>query len=135
MIRTYSELCQLETFLERFEYLKLKGAVGEATFGYDRYLNQRLYRSSRWRSTRNSIIVRDEGCDLACPGYEIHGRLLVHHINPITVEDLIEERDIVYDPRNLVCVSHRTHQAIHYGDQSLLPKPLVVRHPGDTTLW
>jgi len=135
MIRTYSELCQLETFLERFEYLKLKGAVGEATFGYDRYLNQRLYRSSRWRSTRNSIIVRDEGCDLACPGYEIHGRLLVHHINPITVEDLIDERDIVYDPRNLVCVSHRTHQAIHYGDQSLLPKPLVVRHPGDTTLW
>jgi len=135
MIRTYHELCKLETFLERFEYLKLTGAVGEATFGYDRYLNQRLYRSVRWKSTRNSVIVRDEGCDLAFPGHEIHGRLLVHHINPISIEDLINEREIVYDLRNLVCVSHRTHQAIHYGDQSLLPKPLVVRHPGDTTLW
>ena len=134
-IRTYSELRQIKSFLERYEYLKLGGTIGHETFGYDRYLNQILYRSPRWRSTRNQVILRDQGCDLGVPGHEIFGIITVHHMNAITLEDIEENRDEVFDPEYLICTMHLTHTAIHYGDDSLLPKPLVVRRPNDTTPW
>jgi hypothetical protein len=135
MIRTYSELAKLKTFYERYEYLKLTNVVGDKTFGYDRYLNQALYHSTMWRSLRDTIIIRDEGCDLGVPGYEITDMIVIHHMNPITPEQLEHGDPVVFDPRGLICTSHRTHQAIHYGDKSLLPKPIVERKPGDTTLW
>lgn len=134
-IRSYSELRRLETFKERFDYLRLVGVVGQATFGFDRHINQMLYKSYRWRKIRDEIIIRDEGCDLGVPGYEIEYGLLVHHINPLTLEDIEEERTIVFDPNNLITTTHNTHMAIHYGNESLLPKSLVIRRPGDTTLW
>lgn len=133
--RSYRKLTTLETFEERYEYLRLVGVVGASTFGFDRYLNQSLYRSIQWKSVRDQVILRDEGCDLGVPGFEIPGMLVVHHMNPITPEDIQMGRDLVFDPNVLICTSHRTHMAIHYGDNSLLPKPLVVRQPGDTTLW
>lgn len=135
MIKTYDELIRFRSFLERFDYLKLDGRVGIATFGGNRYINQNLYRSSRWKSVRSSIIVRDDGCDLGISGHEIHGRILVHHINPIDIDDLLNDRDIVYNPQNLITVSLLTHQAIHFGDRDLLPKPLIDRKSGDTKLW
>lgn len=135
MIRTYSELTRLKTFEERFEYLSLKGHVGEETFGFDRYLNQVLYTSGRWRKIRDVIIVRDYGCDLAMKGYEIYGRLIVHHMNPITIEDVELDRDIVYDTRFLISVTHNTHLAIHFGDKSLLPKLPTARCKNDTIPW
>lgn len=135
MIRTYSEVTKLKTFSERYEYLQLSNVVGEMTFGFDRYLNQMLYHSSRWKSTRDLIIIRDNGCDLGVPGYEVVDMVVVHHMNPITSKNIESGDDIVFDPEVLICTSHRTHLAIHYGDKSLLPKPLVVRKPGDTTLW
>lgn len=133
--RTYSELRRLETFDERFDYLVLKGEVGAATFGFDRWLNQRFYRSREWQSVRDFVVVRDNGCDLGIPGYEIHARLMVHHMNPISAEDLEHGRDWILDPEFLITTTHRTHNAIHYGDDSLLARAPVERRPGDTKLW
>lgn len=136
IIKTYSELINLQTFEERYEYLRLGSVVGESTFGYDRYLNQTFYRSERWRRhVRNKIILRDDGCDLGHADHPLNERIYIHHINPLTIEDIEADRSTLYDPENLICVSFGTHQAIHYGDASLLPKPLVVRTPGDTCLW
>lgn len=139
-IRSYSELIKLRTFEERFEYLKLGGEVGIPTFGSDRYLNQELYRSNRWRGiggVRNKVILRDNGCDLGVEGYDIFSKkgIYIHHMNPITIDDILEERDWVYDPEYLICCSYETHNAIHYGDIDLLPKKFEERKPGDTTLW
>lgn len=139
-IRTYSELKKLRTFEERFEYLRLDGEVGIPTFGSDRYLNQELYRSKEWRrrgGIRDQIIVRDNGCDLGVEGYEIFGRkgIYVHHMNPLTPDDILNKRDWVFDPEYLICCSYDTHNAIHYGDEDLLPKLPIERKPGDTILW
>ena len=134
-IRTYSELITIPTFEERFEYLQLKGSVGKDTFGYDRYLNQVLYRSPEWKRLRNQIIIRDCGCDLACEGYDIHRKVLIHHLNPITVEDVLTRSRKVFDPDNLVCVSHNTHNAIHYGDVDLLVTGPIIRTKNDTCPW
>lgn len=133
--KTYSELIKIPTYEERFQYLQLKGAVGKDTFGYDRYLNQILYNSPEWKRLRNRIIIRDNGCDLGCEGYEIYGRVLIHHLNPITVEDVVSRNPIVFDPENLICVSHNTHNAIHYGDESLLILAPVERTKNDTCPW
>lgn len=135
MIRTYSELRRLETFAERFKYLSLKGQVGESTFGFDRWMNQLFYQSREWRQLRNHIIVRDNGCDLGVPDFEITDRITIHHLNPIRPEDFSNGDDGMLDPENLISVSHMTHNAIHYGDEGLLRKPLVERRPGDTKLW
>lgn len=135
MIKTYSELIAFPTYEERFRYLQLKGAVGKDTFGYDRYLNQILYNSQEWKRFRDKIIIRDNGCDLACEGYDIHGRILVHHINPIRVDDVVNRNPIVFDPENVVCVTHNTHNAIHYGDESLLILAPVERTKNDTCPW
>lgn len=136
MNRTYSELITLPTFEERFKYLQLNGAVGRDTFGFDRYLNQYIYqRSQRWKSVRDKIIVRDNGCDLGVEGYSIYGRIIIHHMNPISVEDILSDRDWIFDPEFLICVSHRTHNAIHYGDESLLSQTLIERTKNDTCPW
>ena len=134
-IKTYSELITIPTFEERFEYLQLKGSVGKDTFGYDRHLNQVLYRSPEWKRLRNQIIIRDGGCDLACDGYDIYGKVLIHHLNPITVEDVLARSRKVFDPDNLVCVSHNTHNAIHYGDVDLLVTGPIIRTKNDTCPW
>ena len=133
--KSYSELITIPTFEERFEYLQLKGSVGKDTFGYDRYLNQVLYRSPEWKKLRNQIIIRDCGRDLACGGYEIYGRILIHHLNPITVDDVLDRSRKVFDPDNLVCVTHNTHNAIHYGDASMLLTGPIVRTKNDTCPW
>lgn len=133
--RTYSELVQFETFEERFRYLKLKGILGDATFGFDRWINQRFYKSQEWNQIRMQIIVRDNGCDLAVPGYEIGSELLVHHMNPLRPSELIHGSSSILDPEFLILTSLPTHNAIHYGDESLLPRGPIVRVPGDTTLW
>ena len=136
MIKTYQELRRLRTFEERYEYLKLGGAVGRETFGFDRYLNQDFYHNSKdWKLCRRDIIARDNGCDLAIPDREIFGRIIVHHINPITVEDIERGADCLFDPDNLICTSHNTSQAIHYGDASLLVRLPQERRKGDTQLW
>lgn len=135
IMKTYTELLRFVTFEERFEYLRLHGDVGRSTFGFDRYINQQFYRSTEWKRSRNEVIVRDEGCDLGVPGYEIHGELLVHHINPIVAEDIIHGEDWIFDPEFLITTTHTTHNAIHYSDASLLPKIIVARQPGDTKLW
>ena len=135
MIKSYSELIQLETYEERFEYLKLNGVVGKETFGFDRILNQILYKNPRWRRKRNDIIIRDNGCDLGIEGREIRGPITVHHINPITVEDILNGNPIVYDDENLICVTQNTHNAIHYSDDSILIKDPIVRKPNDTCPW
>lgn len=134
MIRRYSELCRLKTFEERFDYLKLQGIVGESTFGFDRYLNQHLYRSSEWKKIRNEVIVRDDGCDMGLADYPAN-RIIVHHMNPLSVEDLENRSDLIFNPEFLICVSFNTHNAIHFGDETLLPKPPVERKPGDTCPW
>lgn len=133
--KRYSELINIPTYEERFKYLQLKGAVGNDTFGYDRYLNQILYNSPEWKRLRNQIIIRDNGRDLGCEGYEIYGRILIHHMNPITVEDIVSRDPIVFDPENLICVSHNTHNAIHYGDENLLIMAPVERTKNDTCPW
>lgn len=135
MNRRYSKLVTFETAEERFEYLRLNGRVGEETFGYQRHLNQGLYSSSEWKRFRRDIIVRDNGCDMGLAGNEIGGMIVVHHINPITAEDVENNSYKIWDPENVVCVSDMTHKAIHYGDESLLPRKLVERRPGDTRLW
>ena len=135
MIRTYNELRRLDTFLERYEYLKLKGIVGEQTYGFDRWMNQQFYRSREWKTVREHVIVRDHGCDLGAIGYEIHRGLYIHHMNPITVEDIKHGEDWILDPNYLITTSFGTHNAIHYGNEDLLPRDPVVRRSGDTTLW
>lgn len=136
MIRTYSELIKLPTFEERFQYLKLDGAVGASTFGYDRYLNQVFYRSPEWKKLRNEIIVRDNACDLGMEGYEIHGQsIIIHHMNPITAEEIEHRDSTILDPEFLITTVLNTHNAIHYGDESLLPKKPVMRTPNDTCPW
>lgn len=134
-IKTYSELITLPTYEERFNYLKLEGVVGEMTFGFDRYLNQKLYTSQAWKTVRNQVIVRDNGCDLACEGYEIYGKILIHHINPITIEDVINRNPIIFDLENLISTTHNTHNAIHYGDENLLIKGPIERTKNDTIPW
>ena len=134
-IKTYSELMTLPTFLERFEYLKIGGAVGAATFGHDRYLNQILYNSYEWREFRRGIIMRDMGLDLGCEDREIVGKIIVHHIDPITVEDVLRRHPKIFDPENVISNSMNTHNAIHYGDESLLNLGPVERRPNDTCPW
>ena len=134
-IRTYSELTKYSTFEERFKYLSLKGQVGEETYGFDRWFNQRFYRSQEWKQVRNLIIVRDSGCDLGVKGREIPGRIIVHHINPILVEDIRDASDYLLNPEYLICVSNITHQAIHYGDENLLISEPVIRTVNDTCPW
>ena len=134
-IRTYSELILLPTFEERFKYLQLNGRVGDDTFGFDRYINQNFYRSAEWKRIRDLIIMRDNGCDLALEGYEIYGRILIHHMNPITVKDVELSTEYLMNPEYLICVTHNTHNAIHYGDEKLINKGPVVRTKNDTCPW
>lgn len=134
-MRCYKDIQKLKTFRDRFEYLKLSGKVGESTFGWDRYLNQEFYALSKWRNARDDVIIRDNGCDLGIDGYLIPKGLIVHHMNPITKEDILERKDWIFDPEYLICVSYRTHQAIHYGDESLLPREPVERRPNDMCPW
>lgn len=133
--RSYSELERLQTFNERFEYLSLKGEVGSSTFGFDRWINQDFYTSREWRQIRQHVIARDLGLDLGVPGYEIFDKVIIHHMNPMTVEDIEHGNSSILDLEFLITTTHRTHNAIHYGDANLLPKPLVDRRPGDTKLW
>ena len=136
LLRTYSELITIPTFKERFNYLKLGGRVGKETFGFDRQLNQMLYqRSPRWKKVRDHVIIRDNGCDLAMEGFEIFGKIIVHHMNPITVEDILKDRDWIYEPEFLICTVHNTHNAIHYGDENLLVTAPIERTPFDTCPW
>ena len=134
-IRSYRELRRFEEFIDRFEYLQLTGEVGRSTFGFDRHINQTFYQSREWKQIRERIILRDEGCDLGVPGYEIHGGLLIHHINPMSVDDILHGEDWILNPDFLITTTKDTHNAIHYGDKSLLRRELVVRQPGDTRLW
>lgn len=134
-IRSYSELRRIDTFKDKFEYLKLLGSVGQVTFGFDRYVNQQFYRSTQWRHIRDHVIARDNGLDLGAEGYEIHDRIYIHHMNPMRVTDIEEGDPSILDPEFLISTTHNTHNAIHYGDASLLPQPLVERRPGDTRLW
>lgn len=134
-IKTYSELSQLQSFEERFRYLQLSGAVGAETFGFDRYLNQIFYKSPEWKAARDFVIIRDNGCDLGIDGYEIHGRILIHHMNPISKEDVINRSEILLNPEYLICVTHPTHNAIHYGDENALIRAPVERTKNDTCPW
>lgn len=135
-IRTYSELSKLKTFRERYEYLKLDGTVGEETFGFDRYINQIFYKSEEWKRIRNYVITRDNGCDLGIPDRKIvDSVILVHHMNPITKEDIINKNEILLDPEYLITTIKPTHDAIHYGDESLLAEDLVIRSKNDTCPW
>lgn len=134
-IRRYSELKRLETLEERFAYLQLRGSVGSETFGFDRYLNQDFYSSWEWKQARVDVIARDLGCDLGLEGHEIFDKVYVHHMNPISVSDITHFNEEILNPEYLICVTHRTHNAIHYGDERLLPRGPIVRRPGDTKLW
>ena len=134
-IRCYSELITLPTYKERFNYLQLNGQVGQDTFGFDRYLNQNFYRSREWKRLRDQIILRDNGCDLGVEGYEIYGRVLIHHMNPITIRDIETMSDYLLNPEYLICTTHNTHNAIHYGDESLLCLGPIERKPNDTCPW
>ena len=135
MICTYKELSRLQTFEERFDYLKLSGSIGTETFGFDRYINQMFYRSKEWKSIRNHVIVRDNGCDLGIEGREIQKGIIVHHINPIKIDDIVSATEFLMNPDYLICTSLKTHNAIHYGDSNLLDKDPVIRRPGDTKRW
>lgn len=135
MIRTYDELSRLATFFERYRYLRLGDKVGAETFGFDRWMNQIFYTSQEWRSLRNKIIIRDNGCDLGLEGYDIYGKIFIHHMNPVRKEDIANASDFLLNPNYLICVSFDTHQAIHYGDENLLAKPLAERKPNDTCPW
>ena len=134
-IKTYSELILLPTFEERFEYLRLNGAVGKDTFGYDRYLNQAFYTSYEWKKIRDQIIIRDNGCDLGIPGREIGRRIYIHHINPLRKDDIVSHSEYLRNPEFLICTSFETPNAIHYGDINLLPRDPVERKPNDTCPW
>lgn len=135
IIRTYSELITLPTFEERYQYLQIGGKVGADTFGYDRYLNQILYSSNEWKTFRRDIIIRDNGCDLAMPGYDVNYRVLVHHLNPITVEDVLNRDPRIFDPENVITTCHNTHQAIHYGNEDMLIRAPAERSRNDTCPW
>lgn len=135
MIRTYSELSEYITFEERFGYLRLHGEVGRTTFGFDRHINQRFYKSVEWKRVRNHVISRDLGCDLGILGYEIHDMVLIHHMNPMGIEDVLHGADWIIDPEFLITTTQSTHNAIHYSDETLLPKVVIQREPGDTKLW
>lgn len=133
--KTYSELISLPTFEERFRYLKLDGIVGEETFGFKRWANQKFYHSDSWLSFRDKIIIRDDGCDLGAPGYGIYGPVFIHHLNPITYEDIVKQAPCVFDPENVVCTKLSTHNAIHYGDERLLGLASIKRSRNDTCPW
>lgn len=135
MIRTYRELSRLATFENRFEYLQLSGKVGADTFGFDRYLNQNFYRSREWKSIRDQVIVRDNGCDLGVEGYEIQNRIYIHHMNPLSPKDIEDQTEFLLNPEYLITTTFRTHNAIHYGDKSLLIPPVIQRSKNDTCLW
>lgn len=133
--RSFSELQYIDSFLGRYEYLQLRGEVGWATFGFDRYMNQQFYASREWRQVRQHVIARDMGCDLGIEGYEIFDRIYIHHMNPMTVEHIKTGDESILDPEFLIATTHKTHNAIHYGDASLLPRPITPRAKGDTKLW
>lgn len=135
IIRTYSELITLPTFEDRYRYLQLNGAVGKDTFGFDRYINQQFYRSKEWQRIRDEVIIRDNACDLGMEGYEIHGRIYVHHMNPIMVQDIQSNSDYLMNREFLICTTHRTHNAIHYGDENLLARAPIERTKNDTCPW
>lgn len=135
IIRTYNELILLPTFKERFEYLKLSGRVGEETFGFDRWLNQKFYRSAEWKHIRDQVIIRDNGCDLGVEGREIYGKILIHHMNPITKKDILDRTDLLLNPMYLISVTKQTHDAIHYSDESILMNDPIVRSRNDTCPW
>jgi hypothetical protein len=133
--RSYSELRKFTEFEDRFNYLKLNGEVGRSTFGFDRWINQRFYTSYEWKRARNFVILRDNGCDLGVPGYEINGAILIHHINPMVADDIIHGEEWIFDPEFLITTTQNTHNAIHFGDDKLLPKVVISRSPNDTKLW
>lgn len=135
MARTYSELIRIPDYRQRYEYLKCNQRIGDLTFGYERYLNQALYNSAEWRALKPHVVNRDDGCDMGHPDYPIVGRIIIHHIEPITIEMIVNGDPRVYDLENLICVSHLTHEAIHYGNENLLPKEYTERRKGDTKLW
>ncbi len=135
MIKTYTEMCSYPTFEGRLRYLRLASQVGDATFGYDRYLNQVLYHSEFWKRVRRDVIIRDDGCDLGIHDREIFGKILIHHINPITLYDIEQRKASVFDLENLICTSHETHQAIHFGDERKVIQLPIIRKKGDTKLW
>lgn len=135
MIRTYTELIQIPTFKERYEYLRLRSSVGLDTFGFDRYLNQRFYHSAEWKRIRRDIIIRDEGRDLAMPGYELTDNIIIHHMNPIEQKDIVDFTEFLCNPEYLVCTSKRTHDAIHFGDETLLTSLPIERSLNDTCPW
>jgi hypothetical protein len=134
-IRSYSELRRYTTLEERFRYMALHERVGQATFGFDRYINQAFYRSAEWRRIRNFVIDRDNGCDLGISGFEIHNRPTIHHLNPMTPRDIVEDDEKILDPEYLITTTLNTHNAIHFGDEGLLPRPFIERRPGDTKPW
>lgn len=134
-LRTYSEFIKLPTFEERYQYLRLQGRVGQDTFGFDRYLNQNFYRSAEWKRVRDQVIVRDNGCDLGMEDRMIHGKILIHHMNPINGKDILNATDVLLNPEYLICVTHATHNAIHYGDENQLILGPIVRKPNDTCPW
>lgn len=135
MSKSYVELIRLSTFMDRYQYLRLDGRVGVETFGYDRYLNQILYHTPEWRRFRRDIIIRDKACDLGCEGYEIYDKILIHHLNPITVDDVLNRDQKIFDPNNVISTSLNTHNAIHYGDERLLASEPIVRTKNDTCPW
>lgn len=135
MNRSYSELSKLDSFKDRYDYLRLDGIVGESKFGHDRWINQQFYHSDEWASIREKVIIRDNGCDLGIDGYEIHGRIYIHHINPISREDILSQNSLVTDLDNMICTTFQTHQAIHYGDESLLVTTPIERFKNDTCPW
>lgn len=134
-IRSYTELRRLKTFEERFRYLMLRGVVGDTTFGFDRWINQQFYTSTQWKRARRDVIARDLGCDLGIEGRDIYDKVFVHHMNPMTFDQIDEGDSSILNPEYLITVTQNTHNAIHYGDENLLPKPMVERRPGDTKLW
>lgn len=134
-VKRYRDLSRLDTFEERFRYLALHGRVGESTFGFDRWINQQFYTSEQWRQIRNHVIVRDNGCDLGIEGYEIHSKIVIHHMNPLTVVHITHGDPDILDSEYLITTTHQTHNAIHYGDERQLPRKYVERTPGDTRLW
>jgi hypothetical protein len=133
--RSYSELSRYNTFEERYQYLRLFGSVGYETFGFDRWINQRFYRSREWKSARDHVIFRDNGCDLGIPDYEIHGEILVHHMNPIVADDIVHGEEWIFDPEYLITTTKTTHNAIHYNNETMMPRIVLSRSPGDTKLW
>jgi hypothetical protein len=134
-IRSYSQMLRYDDFDNRFEYLKLGGHVGASTFGFDRYINQQFYGSHEWKTARRDVIARDRGCDLGVPGYEVHGAIMVHHMNPINVDDIVHGEEWIFDPEFLITVTPRTHNALHYGNEGNLPRVVTARTPNDTKLW